>query len=1110
MFHLYQHHDLGALAAMLAALRERAGAGGVLTPETVVVPNRGTARWLQAELAGHEGIAANLDLPVPGRFVWRVLRDSLPGDPDSTDYERERLVWHLYALLPAVEVPSVQRYLAQEPRERQRYQLALRLADVFDAYLVHRRDVLTAWESGNEASEPPADWQAPIWRALVARLGPRHRARLLAECLERAGDARLDTSRLPDPVYAFGLVDLPPDYLRLIHALGAHVDVHFLLPNPSAAYWGDTPRQPVRSAAFAAVTGPTHEGGDHPATDEPAHPLLASLGRAGRDSLRVLYSGELERIAEPDLGSALAYEPPEGAGLLHRIQAGLIQGEAGVSSDGVAAGDRSLQIHACHGPLREVQVLHDRLLDLMRHWPELEARRIAVLVPDMARYAPAIHSVFAAADGPRHIPYSVADRPRRDGHPIARTFEQLVELPLSRWTASEVLALAGVPAVMRRFGLDESDLERLHRWVPAAGVRWGLDADNRAAAGGARFEQNSWRFGLDRLLLGLSQRAEDTLVDGVAPWSDLEGGSAAAVGRLWALVERLRTWRDRLSEPADAATWQARLSAMAGDLFGTDVDDPAEAGALATVHEAVAVLEPAAASMGDEPLEWEAVREALLGALAGGASRQPLVTGGVTFCGLEPLRGVPFDVVCLLGLDDGVFPSQDGQREFSLLQKYPRLGDPSVRDSERMAFLQALMGARRCLYVSYTGRSVTDGEPLQPSPVVGELIDFLHGHCFAGWARADCWAALVTEQPMHPFSPRYFPVDDGPLFTYAAEWHAAAEAQLGPRTDPVPFVDGTRLAPPPEAGAAIELGELQRFWRHPARWFFQWRLQVPFATAAQKIDDDEPYALAGPSRHALRERLFATAQREGLEQVPLEPTALERARGHLPPPPLDGPEFAVQAEAVNAMLSLHWRWQSHPDDVSDHDLAVTLDDGTHLVAHVAALGATELRRLRPGPLHTSHLLGWWLEYLAAAASGHECRLRVAGVDGDVGDERVATVTAAQARAYLADAIAHFREGAARPLLFDARLAEHYLDERDKTSQGTGEAKTADEALDRTNGWLSNTFQPPWQASDPWLRPLLDPMPRPLGATAAESSLAAAAEAIVAPLRSHLEPVEDDA
>ncbi|MBA1147476.1 exodeoxyribonuclease V subunit gamma, partial [Ectothiorhodospiraceae bacterium WFHF3C12] len=149
MFYLYHHHDLDRLAELLAVLLGRSGAPP-LAAETVLVPNRGVSRWLQMRLAEGEGVAANLAFPLPAKFFWQLLSTSLPASPDSSAYERENLRWHLYALLPelAGEIPRVAHYLEGTPAELRRWQLAEQLADVFDQYLIYRRDMLADWEAG--------------------------------------------------------------------------------------------------------------------------------------------------------------------------------------------------------------------------------------------------------------------------------------------------------------------------------------------------------------------------------------------------------------------------------------------------------------------------------------------------------------------------------------------------------------------------------------------------------------------------------------------------------------------------------------------------------------------------------------------------------------------------------------------------------------------------------------------------------------------------------------------------------------------------------------------------------------------------------------------------
>src|SRR5699024_6508563 len=365
----------------------------------------------------------------------------------------------------------------------------------------------------------PGQWQAQIWQYLTAehRLGRRHPASMLRAFIRQLpGNTTLQqrvVAHCPSQLYCFGHMALPPDHVRLLYALSEHIDIHFLMPNPSAEYWGDLAR-----TRLPLVLPKDDEPLPGEQRIESAHPLLGNLGRMARDMVRLLYADEFAGIVEPDL-QPLDYALPDDRQLLQRIQRDIMRLDCSDSRQGMVDGDTSLECHACHGPLREVQVLQDQILDRLSADDSLHARDIIVMLPDVAAYAPAIEAVFGGAPADRHLPWNLADRAQAASHPIINALTTVLDLPLWRWRASELLELLSIPAVMRRFDLADSELDDVRHWVEQAGIRWGRDGDHRRAMGAGGFEQNSWRFGLDRLLLGVMQSDEDTLIDGVAPWA---------------------------------------------------------------------------------------------------------------------------------------------------------------------------------------------------------------------------------------------------------------------------------------------------------------------------------------------------------------------------------------------------------------------------------------------------------------------------------------------------------------------------------------------------------------------------------------------------------------
>lgn len=1121
MFYLYHHNDLVRLGELFAALRDR-GQPAPLGLDTVLVPNGGISRWLRIQIAESDGIAANITSRLPGEFIWDLLH-AVMEDADAGDhFEPNCLPWHLYNALPAMgsEIPAIADYLGEPVDEVRRYQLARQLADVFDQYLIYRADMLARWEAGDTPASNPGRWQARAWRWLTDRdrLGQAHRAQVLKRFVKRLeDDAELQRRVIdycPNTLYCFGLIALAPDHLRLLYALAEHIDVHFLLPNPSQAYWGDVTAGRLALDLTVADTEAQPLPGETAVED--GHPLLGALGRMARDTLRVLYSDEFAGMVEPELGEPMAYDAPGDDSLLHRIQTDIVTLDCSHSTQGMADDDTSFEVHACHSTLREIQVLHDQLLDRLAADDkrvtagEIDARErltprdIIVMLPDVATYTPAIEAVFGGAPPDRYLPFGLADRARLAAHPIVTCVSALLDLPLWRWEASALLDLLAVPAVMRRFRLSGGELDAITDWVAAAGIRWGRDAEHRAELGAGAFEQNSWRFGLDRLLLGVAQSDDETLTAGVAPWSDLEGGITAALGKLWRFEQALSEVAGTLAQAATPGEWQVRLNNMVDALIQPASDAPEEQRAVDSLRSVFATFEAAENCTRQKPLardrtiSWPAVRDMLRATLDSAAERQPFLAGGITFCGMVPLRAVPFRMVCMLGMNDDAFPRQDYNRAFNVMFAQPRLGDRNIRDDDRLLFLQALTAARDAFYISHIGQDVHTGEALPPSPIIGETLEFIHRHYFRDWNVSAFRRRLIHDQPMQPFSVRYFSPDepDPRVFTFAGDWRDATKAAVSARALRAPLLDES-AAPRTETMAAIDLDSLKRFFDHPPRAFFRERLRLALEVEDHHVDDAEPIELDPLSAFLLRQRLFDSADKAGREDVDLAPTELERARGMLPPPPLADPNYTAEAEAVNEILPLWraWKAEGTPETV-DIDLDI---GGTRVTGRVDQLWpGNALRRLRTGKLKTRFRLRYWIDYLAVVVAGHDVALAMVGLANKKKTSEFAhlagQIDAETARAELQRLIDLFLQGQRIPLAYHPDMDDEYEPEQNKAFRNL------------SFRFQAHAYSPHHLTRDPYFALLLDHGDMPLGESQDTSPFIAMIEAISGPMNTAIRPV----
>jgi exodeoxyribonuclease V gamma subunit len=617
------------------------------------------------------------------------------------------------------------------------------------------------------------------------------------------------------------------------------------------------------------------------------HALLGSLGRHAREFQELLEERTQYVEARSDL-----YQAPPADSLLHVVQADLLALRARGSElprVPLAADDESITIHACHSPMRELEVLHDQLV----HWVAergVQPHEILVMTPDISAYAKVIDAVFSQPREQRPpLPFRIADRGVSETQALWLALDALLDVLQSRFGANQVLDLLGFDLIRERFAIGVDQVETLRAWLDGSGVRWGIDGAHRASVDQPACHENSWRFGLQRLALGYSTAgAPEALFAGCAP-AEVDSGDGVLLGNFMEFCEALFALRARFAEPADAPGWRARFGELLTRMFGEHEDDSQVASDRKLLREALRELDEHAAHAGfSGSFELESLRSLLAHRLGARAPAQGFLSGGVTFCQLMPMRSIPFKVLCLIGLHDGVFPASDTPFAFDLMQQDKRrLGDRSRRDDDRQLFLEALLCARDALIVTFVGQSQRDGKPLPPSVLVHELIDHAANSCdLPGVSEesaplervAEMEKRLLVRHPLTSGSPRYFGASDDPrLFSYAAAACKAAVASGASREREVPFA---RMAPAPLPELReLRLSELERCLMRPSREFCQRRLGLYLGDDVTALAEREPFALNHLERwHIGNQWLEQLAAGNG-EHDPYE---VERARGRLP------------------------------------------------------------------------------------------------------------------------------------------------------------------------------------------------------------------------------------
>lgn len=1036
MLRVYHSNRLDVLEALMEFIVERERLDDPFEPEMILVQSTGMAQWLQMTLSQKFGIAANIDFPLPASFIWDMFVRVLPEIPKESAFNKQSMSWKLMTLLPQLlereDFTLLRHYLTDDSDKRKLFQLSSKAADLFDQYLVYRPDWLAQWETGHlvEGLGEAQAWQAPLWKALVEytdELGqPRwHRANLYQRFIETLESATTCPPGLPSRVFICGISALPPVYLQALQALGKHIEIHLLFTNPCRYYWGDI-KDPAylaklltrqRRHCFEDRELPLFRDSENAGQlfnsdgeQDVGNPLLASWGKLGRDYIYLL--SDLESSQELD---AFVDVTPDN--LLHNIQSDILELEnravAGVNIEEFSRSDNkrpldpldsSITFHVCHSPQREVEVLHDRLLAMLEEDPTLTPRDIIVMVADIDSYSPFIQAVFGSAPADRYLPYAISDRRARQSHPVLEAFISLLSLPDSRFVSEDVLALLDVPVLAARFDITEEGLRYLRQWVNESGIRWGIDDDNVRELELPATGQHTWRFGLTRMLLGYAMESAQGEWQSVLPYDESSGLIAELVGHLASLLMQLNIWRRGLAQERPLEEWLPVCRDMLNAFFLPDAETEAAMTLIEQQWQAI-ISEGLGAQYGDAvPLSL--LRDELALRLDQERISQRFLAGPVNICTLMPMRSIPFKVVCLLGMNDGVYPRQLAPLGFDLMSQKPKRGDRSRRDDDRYLFLEALISAQQKLYISYIGRSIQDNSERFPSVLVQELIDYIgQSHYLPGDEALNCdesearvKAHLTCHHTRMPFDPQNY--QPGNLQSYAREWLPAA-SQAGKAhsefVQPLPFTL-------PET---VPLETLQRFWAHPVRAFFQMRLQVNFRTEDSEIPDTEPFILEGLSRYQINQQLLnVLVEQDDAERL----FRRFRAAGDLPYGAFGEIFWETQCQEMQQLADRVIACRQ-PGQSMEIDLAC---NGVQITGWLPQVQPDGLLRWRPSLLSVAQGMQLWLEHLVYCASGGNGESRLF-LRKD-GEWRFPPLAAEQALHYLSQLIEGYREGMSAPLL----------------------------------------------------------------------------------------------
>ena len=764
----------------------------VFIPDYVVTSNSGLNNWVKIQLATQNGIASNLRFVKNNDIIdiaYSVLNEK---QSDKTIVNSSLLLWLIYEELGDStflnKFTEIADYCTEDVLKR--HGLALKLTQLFEDYQIYITD-----EFDNGALD---DFQKYIWAQIKTKIATHYLTKRevknqITELLNSEQKQELITDKLPN-IHLFLGVDSTAYHLDIFNKLAEYININFYLFNP-------TSKKEIQNS------------------------LVENWGK-------VLLTMPFDLSKAINLDENIKLN--ESNSLLHKIQNNIYQNNPKANNFIVDdLKDNSITINNCYTTTREVEVLYNYIVKTIDESNgELGARDFLVQASNIDDYSSAINSVFST--GPFKIPFSISDKSYATTNSVYNAIEALFNLDTD-YKSESIIQLLEFSSIREKFEIYDIDLIR--NLVNEANIRFGAKGDSAIET-----DSVSWLNGLNRLIYGLCIGDNDsfefnngTEVNQGYSVDVVEGREGNELINLHYFFTKISEWIEALNASKSLADWHLLIDKLVDNFIETDKHDE-----ISVFKKNCSTLSSSNEFVTDN-VEYSVIREFVLNILSEQQSRSSFASKGITFCSMTQMRSVPYKIVILLGANLNAFPRKDKKVSYNLLNNYPSLNKPSLKEQDKYLFFQLLMSAKQKLYISYIGKDIKTNVTLPPSALVDDLCDYIYENTTNFNSEKD---ALILEHPLHGFSSKYNNKDDKYYSYLLNKKEKKSDKKQNVKADTT------------KDSNEIDVKDFVSFFKNPFKFYYNKILGVYYYEGKELLHDSELFELDSLQNWSVKSKLL--------------------------------------------------------------------------------------------------------------------------------------------------------------------------------------------------------------------------------------------------------------
>ncbi len=725
MLILYQSNDLEVLQHVLLYKLKKKKKNKYMVENTILVPDNNLSFFLKIFLSKNLGICANYNFCLPSKFIWNIYKIFIPNIPKNYFFEKNNLVFVIMNILPKLlhfkEFFIIRKYLLNCKDYYKLFSLSYKIADIYDKYLMYRVDWLLKWEKFQLVIDLKDNvhqlWQSFLWRKIINFYNKNYnckwnRCKIYYKFLNLENKINFCIlKKYISELFIFNISYLPPIYLNTIYILSKYIDIHYFIINPSSEFWYDYFNYSKRNIIFLknnikGINFVLHK----------KNPLLLNNCKFFAEYLFLFlefnfieincfvkfYSNNILNIIKNDI---LKFK---NSFILNKF---LIR---------KYRYDNSFIINTANGYIDELSKLKFFLFNLIKK-KKYYLHDILVVVSDLNKYYPYINAVFSDLLCKEYLPFNIMEKNFIYDKKILNLFIDLLNISNIEFTFSKILYFLKNRIFLDKFKISTNEFSIILNFIENDGIC--VDINNFLV------KNNSYKFNyltlldsIKRILLGYAINKKYCFWNNIIPYPTISNDYFYnLIGKLSDFIFKIFYWKDILKKKFFLNDWINICKEFLYVFFPKDIIK----NNFFLNHKIWFYLcQKYKLFFFKKKIKIGLFTKIFVSFLIKKKNKRYSLSH-LNFSSYVTLHGVPFKVICFLGLNDNIYPKYKLSYDFDLINSNPRIGDKNKLDYDKYIFMKLLLSAKEKVYISYLNFSFLDNTKYFPSILVRNILNYL-------------------------------------------------------------------------------------------------------------------------------------------------------------------------------------------------------------------------------------------------------------------------------------------------------------------------------------------------------------------------------------------------